>query len=163
MATIGKNIAYYRKQQGLTQEELSEKMNVTSQAISKWENDLSYPDLTTTMELASVLRVSVDQLLNGKPDVPIATDANLEQIALRILRIHTKSSGEESPFEVTVRIPVSILLAADENGTLKELVGETEEQVMMALGMIRNGVKGTLVECQAGEVTVQITVEEHEN
>lgn len=163
METIGKNIAYYRKQQGLTQEELSEKMNVTSQAISKWENDLSYPDLTTTMDLASVLHVSVDQLLNGKPDVPVATDANAEQIAQRILRIHTKSSDEESPFEVTVRIPVSILLAADENGTLQELVGETEEQVMMALGMIRNGVKGTLVECQAGEVAVQITVEDHEN
>ena len=163
MATIGKNIAYYRKKQGYTQEELSEKMNVTSQAISKWENDLSYPDLTTTMELAAVLQVSVDQLLNGQPDVPVATDADAEQIAQRILRIETKSADGETPFAVTVRIPVSILLASDENGTLQELVGETASQVTMALGMIRNGVKGTLVECQSEGVSVKITVEDYEN
>ena len=163
MATIGKNIAYYRKQQGFTQEELSEKMNVTSQAISKWENDLSYPDLATTMELAAVLHVTVDQLLNGKPDIPVATDASSEQIARRILRIYTKSGDKEEPFEVTVRIPVEILLAADENGTLQELVGETAPQITLALGMIRNGVKGTLVECQTDEALVQITVEDYEN
>lgn len=163
MATIGKNIAYYRKKQGYTQEELSEKMNVTSQAISKWENDLSYPDLTTTMELAAVLQISVDQLLNGQPDVPVATDADCEQIAQRILRIHTKAVDEEVPLEVTVRIPVAILLAADENGTLEELVGENASQVAMAIGMIRNGVKGTLVDCQNGDVSVQLTVEDYEN
>lgn len=163
MATIGKNIAYYRKKQGYTQEELSEKMNVTSQAISKWENDLSYPDLTTTMELATVLQISVDQLLNGQLDVPVATDADSEQIAQRILRIHTKSADEEVPLEVTVRIPVAILLTADENGTLEELVGENASQVAMAIGMIRNGVKGTLVDCQTGSVSVQLTVEDYEN
>ena len=42
--SIGQNIAYYRKKMGITQEGLAEKMNVTSQAVSKWENDLSYPD-----------------------------------------------------------------------------------------------------------------------
>ena len=163
MATIGKNIAYYRKQLGYTQEELSEKMNVTSQAISKWENDLSYPDLTTTMELAAILHVSVDQLLHGQPDLPVATDADTEQIAQRILRIHTRSENGEAPFEVTVRIPVAMLLVADANGTLEELVGENASQVALAIGMIREGAKGTLVECQAGEVSVQITVEEYEN
>lgn len=163
METIGKNIAYYRKKQGYTQEELSEKMNVTSQAISKWENDLSYPDLTTTMELAAVLGVSVDQLLKGYVDAPVATDANSEQIAQRILRIHTQTVCEETPIEVTVRVPVAMLLAADENGTLGELVGESADQVAMAIGMIRNGVKGTIVDCQSGDVSVQLTVEDYEN
>ncbi|MCI9449669.1 MAG: helix-turn-helix transcriptional regulator [Clostridiales bacterium] len=40
--SIGQNIAYYRKKLGMTQEGLSEKMNVTAQAVSKWENDISY-------------------------------------------------------------------------------------------------------------------------
>ncbi len=42
--TLGENVARYRKQIGLTQEELAEKMNVSGQAVSKWENGLSYPE-----------------------------------------------------------------------------------------------------------------------
>ena len=45
MKTLGKKINEYRKLAGYTQEELAEKVNVSSQAVSKWENDLSVPDL----------------------------------------------------------------------------------------------------------------------
>ena len=47
MTVIGENIAALRRKAGLTQEELSEKMCVTAQAVSKWENDLSCPDIET--------------------------------------------------------------------------------------------------------------------
>lgn len=50
--TIGQTIALHRKKVGLTQEELAEKCCVTAQAVSKWENDLSYPDLESTGRLA---------------------------------------------------------------------------------------------------------------
>ena len=46
MNTLGQRIAYYRKRAGLTQEELAEKCSVTPQAVSKWENDISSPDIS---------------------------------------------------------------------------------------------------------------------
>ena len=57
MNTIGQNIAYFRKQKNMTQEELAEKMSVTAQAISKWECDASYPDIITVQALSKVLFV----------------------------------------------------------------------------------------------------------
>ena len=45
MKTIGQNIAGYRKEKGITQETLAEICSVTPQAVSKWENDVSYPEI----------------------------------------------------------------------------------------------------------------------
>ena len=47
MKSIGETIANLRKQKGMTQSELAEKMNVTDKAVSKWERDLSCPDINT--------------------------------------------------------------------------------------------------------------------
>ena len=55
-ASIGQNISKYRKSIGLTQAELAEKMNVSIQAISKWENDICCPDIERIGQLAYVLR-----------------------------------------------------------------------------------------------------------
>ena len=66
MKSFGETIAYLRKKKGLTQSELAEKMNVTDKAVSKWERDLSCPDVNTISKLAEVLDVSVEELLNAK-------------------------------------------------------------------------------------------------
>lgn len=66
MKSFGEIIAYLRKKKGLTQSELAEKMNVTDKAVSKWERDLSCPDVNTISRLAEVLDVSVEELLNAK-------------------------------------------------------------------------------------------------
>lgn len=66
MKSIGKTISFYRKQLGLTQNELAEKMNVTDKAVSKWERDLSCPDINTISKLAEVLNISVEDLLSAK-------------------------------------------------------------------------------------------------
>ena len=50
----------------MTQSELAEKMNVTDKAVSKWERDLSCPDINTISKLADVLDVSVEELLKTK-------------------------------------------------------------------------------------------------
>ena len=55
-ARIGANIAYYRKQAGLTQAGLGEKLNYSDKAVSKWERGESIPDVLTLMQLASVLK-----------------------------------------------------------------------------------------------------------
>ncbi len=64
--TLGSRIADIRKAQGLTQLELAEKMGVTDKAVSKWERDLSCPDINSLPKLAEQLGVSVEQLMQGR-------------------------------------------------------------------------------------------------
>lgn len=61
--TLGKRIAQHRKRLGLTQDALAEKLGITAQAVSKWENDLSCPDITMLPRLAEIFGISTDELL----------------------------------------------------------------------------------------------------
>lgn len=61
--TLGKRILYYRKRMGMTQDQLAERMGVTAQAVSKWEHDLSCPDVTALPRLAEIFGITTDQLL----------------------------------------------------------------------------------------------------
>ena len=60
--SIGKNIAKYRKAKGLTQEELGAKLGVTNQAVSKWESEVSMPDVMLLPEIANALNITLDDL-----------------------------------------------------------------------------------------------------
>lgn len=62
---LGKNIQKYRKQFSLSQDDLAEKIYVSRQTISSWENDKSYPDIHSLVLLSSLFRVSVDDLIKG--------------------------------------------------------------------------------------------------
>ena len=66
--TLGAMIAELRKQHGMTQLELAEKMGVTDKAVSKWERDLSCPDINSIPNLAEILDVSVEELMQIKKD-----------------------------------------------------------------------------------------------
>lgn len=59
-------ISSLRKAKGMTQLELAEKMGVTDKAVSKWERDLSYPDINTIPKLADLFDTSVDELMQGQ-------------------------------------------------------------------------------------------------
>lgn len=63
---VGLFIAIQRKQKGMTQKELAEKIGVTNKAISKWETGQGYPEITTIYTLAEILGISTDELLNGE-------------------------------------------------------------------------------------------------
>ncbi len=62
---IGRFIAEKRKSLNLTQQQLADKLKVSFQAVSKWENGTAYPNIESLKELATVLQVSVDELLSG--------------------------------------------------------------------------------------------------
>lgn len=66
--TMGMVIASRRKELGMTQAGLAEKMGVTDKAVSKWERDLSYPDVDSIPKLAEVLDMSVDELMQIKTE-----------------------------------------------------------------------------------------------
>ena len=63
--TLGRRIARLRLAKTATQERLAKELNVSPQAVSKWENDINYPDITLLPDLARFLGVSVDELLSG--------------------------------------------------------------------------------------------------
>ena len=81
--TLGTMIAELRKQHGMTQLELAEKMGVTDKAVSKWERDLSCPDISSIPTLAEILEVSVEELMQSKKDaeVPVGKAAEILEIA----------------------------------------------------------------------------------
>ena len=64
--SIGDIISSLRKEKGMTQADLAEKMNVTDKAVSKWERNLSCPDVNSIPKLAEILDVSVEELKNAQ-------------------------------------------------------------------------------------------------
>ena len=76
-------ISELRKQHGMTQLELAEKMGVTDKAVSKWERDLSCPDINSIPNLAEILGVSVEELMQTKKEVgaPVSKVAEIMEIA----------------------------------------------------------------------------------
>ena len=81
--TLGTMISELRKQHGMTQLELAEKMGVTDKAVSKWERDLSCPDINSLPNLAEILGVSVEELMQTKKeaDAPVSKIAEIMEIA----------------------------------------------------------------------------------
>ena len=63
---IGKFISSKRKEVGLTQMQLAEKLNITDRAVSKWETGRSLPDASIMLELCSILKITVNDLLSGE-------------------------------------------------------------------------------------------------
>lgn len=76
---IGPNIAFLRKSHQLTQQELAEKINITHQAVSKWERGESLPDLSSLYHLSVVFRTSIDDMVKQELN-PSNTDIDLSPI-----------------------------------------------------------------------------------
>ena len=104
--TLGRRIARLRLTKTATQERLAKELNVSPQAVSKWENDINYPDISLLPDLARFLGVSVDELLSG------ASASTQESVAAQ------ESAAEKSTAEV-------ISIAADEPA---EIVEEPTDQ-----------------------------------
>ena len=79
--TLGRRIARLRLARTATQERLAKELNVSPQAVSKWENDINYPDISLLPDLARFLGVSVDELLSGASASAQETEAAQESAA----------------------------------------------------------------------------------
>ena len=78
--SIGKNLSSLRRKNGLTQQQLGDMLNISAQAVSKWENELAEPDLATVKKIASIYKISVDEILDT--DIETALElADAEVIA----------------------------------------------------------------------------------
>ncbi len=163
MNTIGQNIAELRKKKGLTQEELAEKMCVTAQAVSKWERDASYPDVTVLSTLAQALGVSVAAIVEGEQSVPKLKEADADVIARRVLVI--KFHMGPADMDMKVQFPVTALKKMMDNGTLLQMIGEEDyPQVSSMLeSAVETGCVGPIMSVDNNDMQVRIAVEDYES
>ena len=163
--TLGERISTLRRQKEMTQESLSKELNVSAQAVSKWENDQTCPDISLLPELARILGVTVDELLTGKPEtlptVRIAKPDEGKKLDDLILRIIVDSADGD---KVRVNLPVPLIQAAIELGIAHPKLGGNDAlkniDIDRIIEIVRRGVRGNLVEVEEpGGDRVLITVE----
>lgn len=95
---IGQQIIRYRKQQALSQEKLAEKVYVSYQSISNWENDKTYPDIHSLLLLSQIFQVSLDQLIKG----------DIEKMKYTITQVDKKNFKRDTKVMVTLMILLMI-------------------------------------------------------
>lgn len=114
--TLGERIAALRKKRGITQEQFAQSMGVSAQAVSKWENDASCPDITTLPQIADYFHITIDTLLKGEQpqepqQLPQAERRPLSELVLKV--IVTQQNGKD----IKVRVPMAVVKLALELGT----------------------------------------------
>ena len=165
--SLGARIARLRKDMGLTQEELAEKLGITAQAISKWENDLSAPDISALPILAGIFGITVDELLGRKTEATAVRmreeGKNTDDLLFKI-RIRSADGNK-----VNINLPMSLLVLLIRSGiSLSDVVQGSGEKKEMLNGidlealirMVDAGMIGKLVEIEADDdTTIEIFVE----
>lgn len=159
--TLGTRISELRRARGLTQEEVAERLGVSSQAVSKWENDLSCPDIMSLPALAGLLGTTVDVLLSGEktPEVRYVP-AERQDVDKLMLRIRINDDGER----MCVNIPMSLVRVMLEGGASPGGFisgdGMPEVDFGQVLRLVESGAVGKLIEVTEGDETVvEIVVE----
>ena len=95
---LSDNIRIIRKNKGYSQEELADKIHVTRQTLSKWENGLSVPDIDSLKQIASIFDISIQELVDGNAEKIIENEVIIDQLS-RIneqLIISNKKSKERN-------------------------------------------------------------------
>ena len=163
MQTIGEKISELRKGKKMTQEQLAEIMHVSSQAVSKWENDLSIPDLPILVQLADYFQVSLDEIVRPQKEQPVryvdqVTKKPMEKMTLHIYVF--SSDGDK----VKINLPMGLVKVAIETGMKMPNMGGNEslkeidfEQIY---AMVESGLIGKIVEIESSDGdTVEIVVD----
>ena len=119
--TLGRRIARLRLTKTATQERLAKELNVSPQAVSKWENDINYPDISLLPDLARFLGVSVDELLSGASASAQENTAVQESTATQESVSVQESASAQSAAEV-------VSVAADEPAEIVEEPAEYADQ-----------------------------------
>ena len=158
METIGKRISENRKAKNIKQDELAEMLLVSPQAVSKWENNISCPDISILPKLSEILGISVDELLSGKkePETKFVPEEKRKDIKDMMLRIVVNSSDGD---KVRVNIPCALLKVAIDCGMEMPVVSQNETvssafkniDLAKIFEMAEKGAIGNLVEVESSE------------
>ncbi len=160
MGTIGQNIAFYRKKKGVTQEKLAEICEVTPQAVSKWENDLSCPDVMLLKQLARTFGISVDVLLE-EDENSVVNFVTEEKSKGKLLKMRVVDKEDK----VMINLPIALMEILLKNKELKNSIHITDKDWMKTVDfekvmeLASLGVIGKILEVQSGSALVEIWIE----
>lgn len=101
---IGKFISLCRKNKGLTQAQLAEKLNITDRAISKWETGNGMPDSSIMLDLCNILEISVNELLSGEVIKMENYDLKAEENLLELKKQKEESDRNMLRLEIIIGI-----------------------------------------------------------
>ena len=137
--TLGKRIAALRHKKQMKQDELAEKLGISSQAVSKWENDQTCPDISLLPLLAKTLGISTDELLTGKkeeaPAVRMLPENERKKIEDMLLRIMITGKGGDV---VRVNLPLAIIKVILDSGLNMSHLSKNEALKNIDLNVILN-------------------------
>ena len=154
--TIGKRIAALRREKNLKQDDLAQMLEVSPQAVSKWENDQTCPDISLLPKLAKILGVSVDELLSGKqelqPVVTLVPEDQRKDIKDMMLRIVVDSAHGD---KVRMNLPMALVQLAMEMGMeMSQVSGNDALKCInwaQVMDLVRHGAMGNLVEVESAD------------
>lgn len=152
--TLGERIAARRKELNLTQEDIAEGLGISPQAVSKWENDVSCPDIKLLPILADMLETTVDALLSDKPQPTVRLlppeQRKDPQDMLLMLRVHS-AQGDT----VRLNIPVPLLSTLIQTGVAFRPMNDSDIlksiDLENLLAMANSGAVGKLLEVKSAE------------
>ena len=163
--TLGKRIAALRHKKQMKQDELAEKLGISSQAVSKWENDQTCPDISLLPLLAKTLGISTDELLTGKKEeaqavrmLPENERKKIEDMLLRIM-----ITGKDGDV-VRVNLPLAIIKVILDSGLNMSHLSKNEAlkniDLNVILNMANKGAIGNIIDIEDtnGDI-IQIFVE----
>lgn len=104
--TIGIFISACRKEKGLTQAQLAEKLNITNRAVSKWETGKSIPDAAIMLDLCEILGISVNELLSGER---IAMENYQKRAEKNLVELQQKATSAQKSLNFLVKLIIPIL------------------------------------------------------
>ena len=154
--TIGKRIAALRREKNLKQDDLAQMLEVSPQAVSKWENDQTCPDISLLPKLAKILGVSVDELLSGKqelqPVVTLVPEDQRKDIKDMMLRIVVDYADGD---KVRVNLPMALVQLAMEMGMempqISGLGALKDIDLAQVMELVRHGAMGNLIEVKSAK------------
>ncbi len=148
MNTLGQRIAFYRKKCNLTQEELAEKCSVTPQAVSKWENDISAPDISLIPVLAELFNITCDELLCVHGKTAKAVPEELVDLSKTLLKIRIISSDGD---KVNLNLPMQIAEPFLKNAQIGGSDALKNIDFARLAELIKSGAVGKLMEINSAD------------
>lgn len=140
----------YRKKLDISQEEIAEKLNVTSQAVSKWECEKSYPDTEMLVDIATLFGISLDELILGKKDICVTDIPNDDKLRVVFCRGRHVIDSSEADSTIKIRFDTkadSIEISGNVN-IAGEVYGDVNAGGSIACDTVHGNVNaGTSVNC----------------
>lgn len=159
---LGKTINELRKKNNMTQEELAAQLGVSPQAVSKWENDLSCPDISLLPDVAKIFHITVDELLSGnyqeketiETENPEPSFDNTKVSKCKKINISVDNHGKVT----NVSLPIKLVAFGMNIGSAYG--GLTNEHSEIIMSAIKNDLSGEIIKVngEKGEV-VTVTIE----